>query len=415
MMSTKENTTVITGMGLVTPLGIGLQENWGNLRIGKSGIGEISLFDAADLSTQIAGEVDDFNPLDYIDKKKSRRYDRFIHLSIAAGDLALQNAGLAAENLPAERTGILVGSGMGGMQTFVENVLTLKEKGPYRVSPFFVPAIITNMAPGLLSIRYGTRGVNFSISSACATGAHALGQACRMIERGDADVMIAGGSEAAIIPLGIAGFIALRALSTRNDAPEKASRPFDKSRDGFVMGEGSGILILENEKHARARGARVFARFSGIGYSSDAYHPTAPSIRGEGAALAMKNAIADAGIEPGDVRYINAHGTSTSAGDKAEVAAIKSVFNGSAADVCISSTKSMTGHMLGAAGSIEAIFSILALHYSELPPTINLDDIDPECELNHVANKSRRITSKFAISNSFGFGGTNSALVFEKI
>ncbi|KAA3615327.1 MAG: beta-ketoacyl-[acyl-carrier-protein] synthase II [Calditrichaeota bacterium] len=406
---------VITGMGLVTPLGKGLDENWDNLKNGHSGVRTISLFDASDLSTQIAGEVVDFNPLDYVDKKKARQYDRFIHLSIAAGDMAMQDAGLDAETLPSDRTGILVGSGMGGMETFVENALTLEKRGHRRVSPFFVPSIITNMAPGLLSIRYGTRGVNFAISSACATGAHALGEACRMIQRGEADVMIAGGSEAALIPLGVAGFIALKALSARNNEPEKASRPFDKGRDGFVMGEGSGILILENERHARARNAQIYARFSGIGYSSDAYHPTAPSSCGSGASLAMKNAIYDAGIDPGDIDYINAHGTSTHAGDRAEVAAAKSVFNGNAADVSISSTKSMTGHMLGAAGSIEAIFSILALKHGELPPTINLDDLDPECELNHVANKSRKHAAKFALSNSFGFGGTNSSLIFEKM
>lgn len=411
----KKYSAVVTGMGLVSPLGIGLQENWLNLQQGKSGIGKITLFEASNLSTRIAGEVDRFNPLDFIDKKKARQYDRFIHLSIAAADLAVQDAGITTDNLPAERTGILVGSGMGGMETFVENALALNERGPRRVSPFFVPSIITNMAPGLLSIRYGTHGVNFAISSACATGAHALGEACRMIERGEAEVMISGGSEAAIIPLGVAGFIALRALSSRNDAPEKASRPFDKNRDGFVMGEGSGILILENESHARARGAKIYARIAGIGYSSDAYHPTAPSMSGEGAALAMQNAIEDARINAGDIGYINAHGTSTLPGDRAEVAAVKSVFNGNAADVNISSTKSMTGHTLGAAGAIEAIFSIFSLCKNELPPTINLEDLDPECELNHVANESKKFNTNFALSNSFGFGGTNSALIFEKI
>ena len=337
--------------------------------------------------------------------------DRYIHLAIAASDLALEDAKLAVDDLPKERTAILVGSGMGGMETFYNQSVVMHERGHRRVSPFFVPAIIANMAPGLLAIRYGTHGANFAIVSACATGAHSIAQSTRMIQNGEADVVLAGGSEAAIVPIAIAGFSSAKALSKRNDEPQKASRPYDIDRDGFVMGEGAGTLVLEREESAKARGARIYAYICGAGNSSDAYHITAPSEDGFGASLAMSTAISDAGVQAGDIGYINAHSTSTMLGDRAEIAAMRKTLGAAANSTAVSSTKSMTGHLLGAAGAVEAAFTALALHHQTLPPTINLDNLDPECEMDHVANTPRKANFDYAISNAFGFGGTNSALV----
>ncbi|RMD96948.1 MAG: beta-ketoacyl-[acyl-carrier-protein] synthase II [Calditrichaeota bacterium] len=407
---------VVTGIGLVTPLGMTVEENWRALMEGKSGISRIQRFDPEkyELTTQFAGEAKNFDPAKFLEKKEVRRYDRFIHFAVAASDLAMEDAGLTIEDLPRDRVGIIVGSGMGGIETFVENTINMHVYGQRKISPFFVPALIANMASGLLTIRYGTRGSNYAIVSACATGAHSIGEGYHTLKRGECDLMIVGGTEAAVTPLGIAGFSAARALSRRNEAPEKASRPFDRDRDGFVMGEGAGIMILERESSARARGARIYAYLEGIGYSSDAYHPTAPCADGAGAALAMKRAIKNAGLRPQDIDYINAHATSTELGDKAEVTAIRSVFGKWVDNVAVSSTKSMTGHLLGAAGSVEAAYAVLALYHQMLPPTINLDNVDPECELNHVANQPRPAQVNFSITNGFGFGGTNTSLVFAR-
>ncbi len=404
----------ITGMGLVTPLGLTIEENWAGLMAGKSGIDKITRFDASHLGTRIAGEVKDFDPAQHLDHKEVRHYDRYIHLAFGAADRALADAGLRAEQLPHDCTGVLVGSGMGGMETFVENTRQLLEKGARRVSPFFVPAVIGNMASGLLAIRYGARGPNYAIVSACATGAHCIGAGGDMIRRGIAEVMIVGGAEAAIIELGVAGFIAAKALSKRNDAPAEASRPFDRDRDGFVMGEGAGVLIIESEEHAKNRGARIWAELLGSGSSSDAYHPTAPSADGAGAALAMQNALADAKIPKEEIGYVNAHATSTLLGDRAEAAAMRKFFGEHIKSVAVSSTKSMTGHLLGAAGAVETAYAILALHHQTLPPTINLHHVDPECELNHVVNVPRPAAVRYALSNAFGFGGTNSAVVLGR-
>ncbi len=404
----------ITGMGLVTPLGLTIAENWSALMAGRSGIGPITHFDASHLTTQIAGEVKNFHPEQYMDVKEVRHYDRYVHLAAAAADMALADAGLTAENLPHERTGLLIGSGMGGMETFVNNTRALIEKGPRRVSPYFVPAVIANMASGFLTIRYGIQGPNFSIVSACATGAHSIGEGLEMIRKGIAEVMLVGGAEAAVIELGVAGFIAAKALSKHNHPPEKASRPFDLARDGFVMGEGAGVLVLESEAHARSRNARVWAELLGSGSSSDAYHPTAPRTDGTGAAKAIRFALADAGLANEQIGYINAHATSTPLGDRAEAAAIRHHFGEHTRKVAVSSTKSMTGHLLGAAGAVEAAYTALALHYQMLPPTINLDEVDPECDLDHVANQPRPAKLQYAISNAFGFGGTNATLVLGR-
>ncbi len=404
----------ITGMGLITPLGFTIEENWAALIAGRSGIDKIKRFDASALATQIAGELRHFDPAEYMDHKEVRHYDRYIHFAFAAADRALADAGLTAEQLPHDHTGVLVGSGMGGMETFVENTRQLLEKGARRVSPYFVPAVISNMASGLLAIRYGARGPNYAIVSACATGAHCIGAGLDMIRRGIAEVMIVGGAEAAIIELGVAGLIAAKALSKRNDAPAEASRPFDRDRDGFVMGEGAGVLIIEDEEHAKRRGARVWAELLGTGSSSDAYHPTAPCADGAGAALAMKNALAEARLRKEEIGYINAHATSTPLGDRAEAAAIRNCFGEHVKNVAVSSTKSMTGHLLGAAGAVEAAYAVLALHHQILPPTINLHNVDPECDLNHVALTPRKASLRYALSNAFGFGGTNSAVVLGK-
>lgn len=399
---------------MVTPLGLSIDENWSALMAGRAGIGKITHFDASHLSTQIAGEVRNFHPDDYMDVKEVRHYDRYVHLAVAAADKALADAGLSAENLPHERTGLLIGSGMGGMETFVNNTRALIEKGARRVSPYFVPAVIANMASGFLTIRYGIQGPNYSIVSACATGAHSIGEGLEMIRKGIVDVMLVGGAEAAVIELGVAGFIAAKALSKRNDKPVEASRPFDMERDGFVMGEGAGVLVIESEEYARKRGARVWAELLGSGASSDAFHPTAPRTDGTGAAKAIRHAMVDAGLAKEDIGYINAHATSTVLGDRAEAAAIRHYFGEHSKNVAVSSTKSLTGHLLGAAGAVEAAYTALALHHQMLPPTINLHNIDPECELNHVANQPRQAKIQHAISNAFGFGGTNATLVLGR-
>lgn len=404
----------ITGIGLLTPLGTGIDLNWRALIEGKSGIRKIARDDLSDLPVQIAGEVQGFDAEQYLDKKMARQYDRYIHFSIAAGDMALENAGLKVDDLPKDRTAVLVGSGMGGVETFYQNAVTLHTRGYKRISPFFIPSTIVNMASGLMAIRYGTRGANFAIVSACATGAHCIGEGYRMLQNDEADVVFAGGAEAANIPLCIAGFAAAKALSQRNDDPVGSSRPFDMDRDGFVLAEGAGILILEREAAAKSREARIYGYLCGVGYSSDAYHPTAPPPDGAGAVLAMDLALKDAGIKPQDLGYINAHSTSTQIGDRAEAASIRTVLGSTVNDVAVSSTKSMTGHLLGAAGSVEAAFTLLALYNGQLPPTINLHNVDPECDLNHVANNSITASIDFALSNAFGFGGTNSALVFAK-
>mgnify|MGYP005725362941 CR=1 FL=1 len=414
MKRRRDERVAVTGIGLLTPIGNSVDANWASLMEGKSGVGDITKFDASDLPMRFAGEVKDFDPLKYIDRKMARQYDTVFHYAIAAGDDALEDAGLNDDNLPKDRTAIIVGSGMGGVKTFYDNALILDQRGHRRISPYFVPSIIANMAPGLMAIRYGTRGGNFSVVSACATGAHSIGEAFRMIQHDEADVAIAGGSEAATIPLCIAGFASAKALSLNNDDPQGASRPFDVNRDGFVMGEGAGMLILEREEMARAREARIYAYLQGSGYSSDAFHPTAPSEDGSGAALAIERSIQDAEISPKDLGYINAHATSTPLGDRAEIMAMRKALDGAADDVAISSTKSMTGHLLGAAGAVEAAYTVLALHNGQLPPTINLNKLDPECEMDHVANRPREAKVDFALSNAFGFGGTNTSLIFGK-
>lgn len=405
---------VITGIGLVTPLGLTLEENWNALLEGRTGIGTIQRFDASPLPTRFGGEVKNFDPNNYLEAKEVRHYDRYTHFAVAAADLALADAGLQRGDLPKDKTGIVVGSGMGGLETFMENARSLIEKGPRRVSPFFVPATITNIAAGLLAIRYGTHGVNYATVSACATGAHAIMDGLLLLRQGMMDVMIVGGSEAAITDIGIAAFAAAKALSRNNDNPRTASRPFDLARDGFVIGEGAGILILERRDRALARGARIWAEVCGAGASSDAFHITTPPEDGTGAAVAMRMALNDAGLKPQDIGYINAHATSTPLGDRAETAAIKSVFGEHTHNTAVSSTKSLTGHLLGAAGAVEAAYTAMALYHQMLPPTINLDNVDPACNLNHVANKPRAVAMQYALSNGFGFGGTNAVLALGR-
>lgn len=414
MPMTTRQAVVITGIGLVTPLGLTPEENWRSLMAGRSGIDFIQRFDASALPTRFGGEVKNFDPNNFMDPKEVRHYDRYTHFAVAAADAALANAGLQPEDLPKEKTGIVVGSGMGGLETFMENARSLIEKGPRRVSPFFVPATITNIAAGLLAIRYGTNGVNYATVSACATGAHAIMDGLMLLRQGMMDVMIVGGSEAAITDIGIAAFAAAKALSRNNENAHTASRPFDIARDGFVIGEGAGILILERQDRAQARGARIWAEVCGAGASSDAFHITTPPEDGKGAALAMRMALADAGLKPQDIGYINAHATSTPLGDIAETSAIKTVLDGHVNNVAVSSTKSMTGHLLGAAGAVEAAYTAMALHHQMLPPTINLENIDPACALNHVQNQPRPAVLRYALSNGFGFGGTNAVLALGR-
>ncbi|SFU56392.1 beta-ketoacyl-ACP synthase II [Alicyclobacillus macrosporangiidus] len=405
---------VITGLGVVTPIGSDVPTFWRNLVEGRSGVSRIDAFDVSDYPTKIAAVVRDFNPEPYIDKKELRRLDRFTQFAIAAARQAVEDAGLEIHEENAERVGVYIGSGIGGIHTLLENYRTLLDRGPRRVSPFVVPMMIANMASGQVSILLGAKGPNSAAVTACATGTHAIGDAFKIIERGDADVMIAGGSEAAIVDLALAGFSNAKALSTRNDAPEKASRPFDKDRDGFVMGEGSGVIVLEALDHALARGARIRAEIVGYGMSGDAYHVTAPHPEGEGAYRAMAAALRDAGIRPEDVDYINAHGTSTDLGDVLETVAIKRLFGEHAKRLAVSSNKSMIGHLLGAAGGVEAVATVKTIEEGILPPTINLETPDPQCDLDYVPNVARPAPVRYALSNSFGFGGHNAVIVLSR-
>jgi 3-oxoacyl-[acyl-carrier-protein] synthase II len=405
---------VVTGIGLVSSLGIGTDANWRALTAGQSGIGTISKFDATGFSTQIAGEVKSFDPLTFIEKKDVKKMDVFIQYAIAAAQFAVDDACLVMTPELSRRVGVFIASGIGGFTTIEREHKALLEGGPRKISPFFIPSAIINLAAGQVSIRFGARGPNSATCTACSASAHAIGDAYEIIRRGDADVMIAGGSEAAITPMGIGGFAAMRALSTRNAAPERASRPFDKDRDGFVVGEGAGVLILEDLEEAKRRGARVYAELVGYGMSADAFHITAPSEDGDGPFRVMGAALQNAGVHPEQVSYINAHGTSTPHGDKIETLAIKRCFGEHAKQVAVSSTKSMTGHLLGAAGGLEAGITVLAVHHQVVPPTINLDEPDPECDLDYVPNTMRPLAIEYGLSNSFGFGGTNAALLFKR-
>ncbi len=406
---------VVTGVGVVSALGTGLEKNWDALTKGQSGIAPITRFDASQLPTQIAGEVKDFNAEDWIDKKEIKKMDLFIQYAMAAADMAMADSGLQITEANAERVGVVVGSGLGGLPTIEKYHEAMAEGGYRKITPFFIPMLIINLAPGQISIKHGAKGPNLSSVSACATGTHSIGDAFRMIQRGDADAMIAGGTESTITPLAIGGFNVMKALSTRNDDPTGASRPFDKGRDGFVMAEGAGIVILEEYEAAKARGAKIYGEVCGYGLTGDAYHLTAPAPGGEGAARCMKMALSTAGVNAEEVDYINAHGTSTPFNDLYETLAIKSVFGARAKDVMVSSTKSMTGHLLGAAGGVEAIFSLLAMDRGVVPPTINYSEVDGECDLDYVPNTARDAKVRIALSNSFGFGGTNAALLFKKV
>jgi 3-oxoacyl-[acyl-carrier-protein] synthase II len=405
---------VVTGVGIVSPLGIGNEANWEALCAGRSGIGPITRFDAAQYSARIAGEVKGFDPLQFIDKKDVKKMDVFIQLAIAASQFAMNDANLAIDPSFATRAGVFIASGIGGFSTIEREHKALLEGGPRRISPFFIPASIINLAAGQVSIRFGAKGPNSATCTACSASAHAIGDAFEIIRRDDADVMIAGGSEAAITPMGVGGFAAMRALSTRNDEPERASRPFDKDRDGFVMGEGSGVVVLEELGFAQRRGAPIYAELVGYGMTADAYHITAPSEDGDGGMRVMEMAVRRAGIQPMQVDYINAHGTSTPFNDKLETLAIKRLFGEHAHQLAISSTKSMTGHLLGAAGGVEAAISALVIKHQVIPPTINLENPDPECDLDYVPNQKREAKVDYALSNSFGFGGTNGALLFKR-
>jgi 3-oxoacyl-[acyl-carrier-protein] synthase II len=405
---------VVTGVGLVTPLAIGTEDSWAAIRAGKSGIGPITQFDATAFSCRIAGEVKGFDPARYIEKKEIKKMGRFIQFAIAASDCALANSGLKVTPETEEMVGVYIGSGIGGFEVIEREHLVLLEHGPRRISPFFIPATIVNLASGHVSIRSGAKGPNSATATACTTSAHSIGDSFRMIQRGDADAMICGGTEGAVTPMSIGGFAAMRALSTRNDEPERASRPWDRDRDGFVVGEGAGILILEELEFARRRSARILAEVVGYGMSADAFHLTAPSPDGEGAYRVMRNAMRDAAIAPDQVDYINAHGTSTEAGDRAETAAIKRAFGDHAYKVAVSSTKSMTGHLLGGSGGIEAGISVMALRDQVAPPTINHENPDADCDLDYVPNHARPMKIDYALSNSFGFGGTNGCLIFKR-
>ncbi|KUO52404.1 MAG: beta-ketoacyl-[acyl-carrier-protein] synthase II [Desulfitibacter sp. BRH_c19] len=405
---------VITGMGVLSPVGVGLEEFWNSLTEGKSGIGPVTHFDASNIATSIAGEVKDFEPQKYIDRKEARRMDRYTQFAVAATTMAMKDAGLSKENIDCERFGVIIGTGIGGTNTFEEQHRVLGDKGPGRVSPFFVPMMIANMAAGHISIAVGAKGVNYTVITACASGTNSVGEAFKVLQRGSADVMITGGTEAAITPMAMAGFASMKAMSTRNDQPEKASRPFDADRDGFVMGEGSGILILETLEHAQKRGAKIYAEVVGYGCSADAFHITAPAPGGEGGARAMKLAIEDANIRPEEIDYINAHGTSTDLNDKYETLAIKAVFGEYAYKVAVSSTKSMTGHLLGASGSVEIIACALTINNGIIPPTINLESPSPECDLDYVPNEARKQNVNVALSNSLGFGGHNATIIIKK-
>ncbi|QGU33106.1 beta-ketoacyl-ACP synthase II [Thermochromatium tepidum] len=406
---------VVTGLGLVAPVGLDVKSAWDNILAGKSGIKPITHFDIAPFSTRFGGPIYGFDPSPYVSEKDAKKMDKFIHYGLAAGCQALADSGLEITESNCRRIGVAVGSGIGGITGIENNYEVYREKGPRRISPFFVPANIVNMVAGNLSIKFGLKGPNYSIVSACATGTHNIGEAALMIRHGYVDVMLAGGAEMATSPVGIGGFAAARALSTRNDDPEGASRPFDKDRDGFVLSDGAGVVVLEEYEHARARGANIYAELIGVGMNSDAYHMTAPAEDGVGAAECMLMALNDAGLNPDQVQYINAHGTSTPAGDIAETLAIKRAFGDHAYRLAVSSTKSMTGHMLGAAGGAEAIFTILAIRDQVAPPTINYHTPDPDCDLDYVPNTARQMPIEVALSNSFGFGGTNGTLIFRRL
>jgi 3-oxoacyl-[acyl-carrier-protein] synthase II len=400
---------------MVSPLGLTVEESWAAILAGKSGIGPVTHFDASGLPVRIAGTVKGFDPTAYIPAKDVKKMDPFIHYGIAAAAQAIGDAGLEVTEANAERIGVAIGSGIGGLPGIERGHLAYLEGGARRITPFFVPASIINMIAGHVSIRYGIKGPNYSIVTACSTGTHNIGDASRLIQRGDVDVMVAGGAEMASSPMGIGGFAAARALSTRNDEPERASRPWDRERDGFVLGDGAGVVVLEEYEHARARGVRIYAEIIGYGLNSDAYHMTAPPADGAGARRCMELALADAGVPLDTVDYINAHGTSTPAGDLAETVAVKGAFGAHASTVAMSSTKSMTGHLLGAAGGVEAIFTVLSLRDQVAPPTINLDSPDPDCDLDYVAHQARPMRIRVALSNSFGFGGTNGTLVIKRL
>jgi 3-oxoacyl-[acyl-carrier-protein] synthase II len=404
---------VVTGLGIVSPIGTGIAQAWDNLVHGVSGVGPITKFDASLISTRIAAEVKGFDPTQWMSPKEARRSDTFIHYGIAATKLALDDAGLVIDDSNAERTGVVVGSGIGGLPMIEDNILEMGAKGPRRISPFFVPGSIINMVAGIISIQFGAKGPNVSMVSACTTSSHCVGEAGRMIEYGDAEVMIAGGTEATICMSGMGGFCSMKALSERNDDPATASRPFDRDRDGFVLGEGAGILILEEYEHARKRGARIYAELAGMGMSADAGHITAPNM--DGPRRAMLAALKNGGINAEEVQYLNAHGTSTPLGDANETAAVKAAFGDHAKRLAVNSTKSMHGHLLGAAGGVEALIAVLAIHNQVSPPTINLANPDPACDLDYVPNVAREMKIDVALSNSFGFGGTNGTLAFRRL
>lgn len=404
---------MITGLGILSPVGIGIEETWSSLLAGRSGIGEITLFDASEYPVRIAGQVWNFDPGDYFTTKEARKLDRYEQFSVVAARLAVEDAGLSKETLDGDRTGVVIGTGLGGLETLQATADVIRERGPRRVNPFTIPKIIANLAAGLVSIEYGARGPNLASVSACATGAHSVGDAARLIAMGDADAMIAGGAEATVGPICLASFAAMKALSTRNDEPEKASRPFDLDRDGFVAAEGATVVMLERLEDAKARGAHVYAEVAGYGQSADAHHITSPDPEGEGAQLAMRRALEDAELDVADIQYVNAHGTSTPGGDIAETKALKAVFGEHASSLWISSTKGCTGHLLGAAGALEAAVLALAIDRDEVPPTANYETPDPECDLDYVPGKSRKREIRAGLSNSFGFGGTNVSLALR--
>jgi len=410
----EQRRVVVTGLGLVSPLGTGVEKNWQALIEGRSGIRALTRFPSEGFAARIAGEVPDFKAEDYIEPKEIKKMDLFIQYAIGAATMAMEDSGLKIDGDSAEGVGVIIGVGFCGIETIESTKEALLNGGPRKISPFFIPKVISNLAPGQVAIRYGAKGVNWTPTSACASGTHAIGEAYHLIRRGVQDAVITGGAEAAITPLGVGGFAAMKALSTRNDEPEKASRPFDKERDGFVVGEGSGILILEEREQALKRGAKIYAEVIGYAANGDAYHMTAPAPEGEGAARCMRLALKDAGIAPTDVDYINAHGTSTEYNDANETTAIKAVFGEQAARLAVSSTKSMTGHLLGAAGAVEGVYSALALHHGIIPPTINYENPDPACDLDYVPNQARKADINVALSNSFGFGGTNGCVIFRR-
>ena len=410
----EQRRVVVTGLGLVSPLGTGVETNWQALMEGRSGIRKISRFAAEGFAVRIAGEVPDFKAEDYIEAKEIKKMDLFIQYAIGAATMAMDDSGLKIDDQTAEGVGVIIGVGLCGLETIETTKEALLNGGPRKISPFFIPKVISNLAPGHVAIRYGAKGVNWTPTSACASGTHAIGEAFHLIRRGLQEAVIAGGAEATITPLAVGGFAAMKALSTRNDEPERASRPFDKDRDGFVVGEGSGMVILEEREQALKRGAKIYAEVIGYAANGDAYHMTAPAPEGEGAARCMRLALKDAGIAPTDVDYINAHGTSTEYNDANETTAIKSVFGEQAAKLAVSSTKSMTGHLLGAAGAVEGVYSALALHHGMIPPTINYQNPDPVCDLDYVPNQARKADIKVALSNSFGFGGTNGCVIFRR-